>query len=167
MILRTRSAFVSLGLLALACACGSETETVEAPPAQLHYSLQFTSVGMAVATESIRVAAYRGEGDICPDLIERQKTGQDLPTATAQTPFTTPCQLASGSPSASMELKFGSFAFFAIGTRANQPFVIGCTVVQVSGSSTDVPISLTLANNQVAVPVTQCTRLSEFCGPGC
>ncbi len=156
---RLRSSFlVPLGAVTLACSSSSSNGS---------FTVDFPSVAAAVATDSLQVAAFDGsDPSACTTLVVEERSKQTIPSPIAVTPPASPCALESGAVSLS-GLKSGAYAFLAIGLRQGQNFVIGCQEATVGSSAPGVNIELTLFDNLVSVPSSQCQRLSQHCSGGC
>lgn len=155
-------------LAAGAVACSTQ-EIPSAPPAG--YQISFASIDIAAYTETVQVFVVDATGKrdgICNDLVVRLHSNQfDQVPKLANTQPVTPCDLLAGRAQ-KVDISLGTRAFVGVGRRANQDYVVGCTVTEVQGGTPEPVIFLDYVNSIVeqAKPTT-CQSLSDHCKGAC
>jgi hypothetical protein len=152
---------MALGGLLVAAACSSPK------PVGGSFTVDFPSTAAAVATDNVQVFAFPfTTPDTCQTLFEERRSKQPPATGPiAESAVLSPCDLLAGK--GTVALGFGNYAFLGVGQRGGSDFLIGCAAQAISDSNSNVVIPLTLASNQVSVPTTMCTALSQHCAGGC
>jgi hypothetical protein len=155
----------ALAVALLACGCGTE----KGPPSQGSFTLAFPSTAAAVTTDSVQILVFEvpdgGVAGICPSLLERRRSKQQLPPRLFELPPTSPCDLLGGK--ARLDLAYGVRAILAVGLRAGEDYLIGCAVEPVGDGDAPVPITLTTFSSTVTVAPTECQQLSQKCQRQC
>jgi hypothetical protein len=141
--------------------CGS------GPPVGGSFTVDFPTIGDAVATDTVQVFAYAyGTATSCQALFEaRMTTSMSPPGSVAETPPTSPCELRQGM--GTLAIPFGSYSFLAVGQAGGSDLFIGCAAQVISDVNSVVAIPLTLASNMTPVRPTSCESLASFCSKGC
>jgi hypothetical protein len=158
-------AAATFALGAIACS----TDTMQAPAVAGTYTIEFPSTAAAIATESIAVRVFDATDaqELCNTLVVTQKSHGDLPAALAETAPTSPCSLLGGQGGSLAALPFGTYAFLAVAQKSGADFLVGCTTQALASNQTSVPIAVSFASAQTAVPATTCEALSASCAGSC
>ena len=154
------------GLASASLACSSGGEAGPAPGA---YTVNFPSVQAAVAVDTLQVMAFDAEtDDVCQSLVERRRSGQELPACLAETKALPTCSFLGEEPNAETQLTvgFGRRALLAIAKRGTDDFLLGCTLQDVAKETTATPIDVAILPG-TRVPATTCTSLSQRCSGAC
>jgi hypothetical protein len=157
----------------VACSAGTD------PPQQGSITVTFPSVSAAVATDSLQLEVFDApDPSTCLDLVEKRKTGQELPPPLLERLPVPTCTFLDNK-AAPLEVGYGRRAFLVVGVgcaraagagvgeRPAQPCLIGCALQGVGNAKIVVDVPLTLFSNTVDIPTTTCTQLSVKCKGGC
>lgn len=157
----------------VACSAGTD------PPQQGSITVTFPSVSAAVATDSLQLEVFDApDSSTCLDLVEKRKTGQELPPPLVERQPVPTCTFVENK-AAPLEVGYGRRAFLVVGVgcgraagagsaeRPPQPCLIGCALQGVGNAKIVVDVPLTLFSNTVDIPATTCTQLSVKCSGGC
>jgi hypothetical protein len=160
-----RGALIAWAAALLACGCGTE----KGPPSQGSFTLTFPSTAAAVTTDTVQIFVFEvadgGVSALCPSLIERRRSKQQLPPRLLELPPTSPCDLAAGKQQ--LNIPYGVRGLLAVGQRGGEDYLIGCAVEPIGDGDAPVPIQLTMFSSTVAVPSTSCQQLSQKCQRQC
>lgn len=165
-----RVAIVPFAACAILVACGNRSG---AGPSGGSYTIAFPSTAMAVSTDTVQVLVFDVPKDqsatMCPDLVLKRSSNQDLPPPLIEGPQLSPCDLLDGK--GGVTIPYGTRALFAIGRRGGEDFLVGCAIQTVTENSLTVPVDLTLVKKTVSLPeggaAASCGRLADHCAGKC
>ncbi len=166
---RNRGRLVLVPALAMVlAACSPGTQPSE--PSGGTYTIAFPSTAMAVTTDTVQVfvfsVAKEQVATLCPDLVLKRSSNQDLPPPLIEGPEVSPCDLLAGR--GSITIPYGTRAVLAIGRRGGADFLVGCAIQTVTENSLTVPIDLTLVSKNLSLPSAGgCARLADRCAGKC
>lgn len=155
------SSIVVTALLATACA-----SKVDADPPNVAFDIGFPSTSAAVAVDSVRVLVFEGTQSSCLELVQKRVSGQDLPPRLVESRSVPPCELSSAGNDVSLDLG-KTYTFLATGESGGNLVLIGCAVQESYGSTTALPIPLTLKDGATRLPESKCAKLSDRCAGRC
>jgi hypothetical protein len=171
----SRRALSLLAASGVVVACSAPTD----PPQEGTIIVTFPSVSAALATDTLQLEVFDApEASTCLELVEKRKTGQDLPKPLVERLPIPTCTFVDNK-AAPLDVGYGRRAFLVVGVgcgraagpgssaRLPQPCLIGCALQGVGNAKITVDVPLTLFSNTVDVPATTCTQLSVKCRGGC
>jgi hypothetical protein len=145
-------------LVSVLVGCASSETKQERIP--LKVRIEFPSTQAAIATESVRLYAFRGTVD-CIGLGR----GLGPPTTWNVSPaadlgVVNTCDIAK----AEINLAFGDYTVLAVGSSQGKTLMLGCGTAKFDGKHVDPGISMLLSDPEREITNTDCTTLAERCG---
>lgn len=136
--------------------------------ASFRFNVVFPSTALAIATEEVKFIVYDDPSPgACQRIyLKRISNQSDLPPVVLGPPVVRTCDLALGR-TAPLDLEVGKHSILAIGMRAKQDLLVGCSDVTLTSDGGEVVVNLALPGTTPVPPLSSCLSVREFCENRC